>query len=217
MIPILSELGKNLLPGKVFERVAQHLKLSKIKLGFPKKVVWLVIVFCNFLIFAGYYPALSIPPVKRSQVFAQTHQQKGEVISSSFSKAPILPHPAYLSTRFSNYHPGIDLAAGLGMPIHPIIEGVVEEAGRDIFGLGNYVVLAHENNFKSKYAHMGKIYVKSGQQVTSDNTLGEVGLTGRTSGPHTHLEITRSGEYIDPQTILPEILPMPISTSISKK
>ena len=51
----------------------------------------------------------------------------------------------------------------------------------------------------------GKIYVKANQKVNSDNILGEVGLTGFTSGPHTHLEITHNGNYIDPQTILPEI------------
>ena len=174
-------------------------------------VLFSLTIFILFT-FGGYYPNFGIPPIKRSQAFAQDPQQRGGIIPASFSKPLILPHPGYLTTRFSNYHPGIDIAAGLGMPIYPILDGIVEEVGHDIFGLGNYVSLSHENGFKSKYAHMGKIYVKIGDKVTSENILGEVGLTGHTSGPHTHLEITHNGEYVDPQKLLPEISDMPLDT-----
>lgn len=157
----------------------------------------------------GYYPNFGIPPVKQSAALAQVHQQTDEVISSSFSKPLVLPHPGYLSTKFSKWHPGVDIATGLGMPIHPIIKGGVLEVGRDFFGLGNFVIIAHEKGFKSKYAHMGKIYVKRGQEVTAENILGEVGLTGNTSGPHTHLEITQNGNNVDPQALLPRLPDMP--------
>jgi len=173
--------------------------------------VWFTIIVFIFFTFAGYYPTFNIPPIKQSQVLAQVAEQKGEIISNSFSKSLILPHPGYLSTRFSNYHPGIDIAAGLGMPVHPIIDGVVEEVGHDIFGLGNYVVVLHENGFRSKYAHMGRIHVRNEDKVTSEKTLGEVGLTGHTSGPHTHLEITLNGNFIDPAKLLPELPDMPAS------
>ena len=63
---------------------------------------------------------------------------------------------------------------------------------------------------------MGKVYVKKDQKITTENILGEVGLTGRTSGPHTHLEVTRNGQFIDPQTILPEIPDMPKVEHIKK-
>lgn len=176
----------------------------------------LALIFLVFFALSGYYPALAIPPVKRSTVKAAS-EQKGEVIAKSFSKPLILPHPGYLSTRFSSYHPGIDIATGFGMPIHPVTSGEVTETGRDIFGLGNFVVVTHENGFSSKYAHMGKIYVKVGDTVTSENTLGEVGLTGRTSGPHTHVEITLDGKYVNPQALLPEIPDMPSPTIPLKK
>jgi len=214
---------QNLLSGKVLERVVLTLKLSKItpslrsgtilrykiKLEFPKKVYRLAIISLIIFEFLGYYPNLSVPPIKRSQAIAQGLEEKGEIIPASFSKPLNLPHPGYLTTRFSFFHPGIDIAAGLGMPIHPITDGVVEEVGYDIFGLGNYVVVSHENAFKSKYAHLGKIYVKAKEKVTPSNILGEVGLSGHTSGPHTHLEITHDGGYIDPQKLLPEIPDMP--------
>ena len=205
---LLSKELKNLLPKKLHKRVAQNYGISKIKLGFPRWVRSLIIIFFIFYTLLGYYPTLTFPPVKKSQVFAQS-EQKGEVIPASFSKPLSLPHPGYLSTRFSARHPGIDIAAELGMPIYPITDGVVTDVGFDIFGLGNYIVVSHEKGFASKYAHLGKIYVKKGNKVTSENILGEVGLTGHTSGPHTHLEITYNGQYVDPQKLLPELSDVP--------
>ena len=200
------------MPKGVFKRVAQYYKLPKIKLGFPvKRFRWLIVIILVILSLLGYFPAFTFPPVKKSSVHAeaQAQEQKGVVIPASFSKPLNLPHPGYLSTKFSNYHPAIDIASGLGMPIHPIIDGEVIDKGFDIFGLGNNVVIKHENGFQSKYAHMGKLYAKVGDKVTTDSIIGEVGLTGQTSGPHTHLEITHNGEFIDPQLLLPAISDMP--------
>ncbi len=104
--------------------------------------------------FLGYYPAFAIPPIKHSEVKAFYQEQKAEIIAQSFSKPLILPHPGYLSSKFFSWHPGIDIATGLGMPIHPITDGEVILVSRDFFGLGNYVVVVHQNGFESKYGHM---------------------------------------------------------------
>lgn len=184
---------------------------------FPHRFTKVVLICFILFTLLGYYPNLGIPPVKHSTVKAAYQEQSGEVIAQSFSKPVILPHPGYLTTKFSSWHPGVDIATGLGMPIHPITDGEVIEAATDLWGLGHYVVVAHEHGFKSKYAHMGRIYVKAGQKVTSDNILGEVGMTGRTSGPHTHLEITKDDKYIDPLTLLPEIPPLPVVSTINQK
>ncbi len=210
---VLKNQNTNLLPKIIFERAALNNKLSKTKLGFPHRFTTLVIIFAIAATLLGYYPALAIPPIKRSFAAANTQEQKAEIVAQSFSKPLILPHLGYLSTIFSGWHPGIDIAVGLGMPIHPIIDGEVITVSRDLFGLGNYIEIAHEKGFKSKYGHMGKIYVKVGQKVTQENILGEVGMTGHTSGPHTHLEVTLNGKYIDPQTLLPEIPGMPRPTA----
>lgn len=206
-------LDKNLLPKMVRERVALIRKLSKIKLRVPQRFTRLAIILFVIFTLSGYYPSFSIPPVRKSLVHAAYQEEKGEIISQSFSKPLVLPHPGYLSTQFSSYHPGIDIATGLGMPIHPITEGVVNETGHDFWGLGNFVVVTHQNGFKSKYGHMGRIFVKKGDRVTSENILGEVGLTGHTSGPHTHLEVTRNDNYVNPQALLPEIPNMPRPTA----
>lgn len=207
---------KNLLPRIIFDREALNHKLSKITPRFPKRFQWAIIVLFIVFTFGGYYPVLSNPPIIQHVARAQTDQQSAEVIAKSFSRPLILPHPGYLTTEFSTWHPGIDIATGLGMPIHPILDGIVLEAGFDIFGLGNYVTIEHQNGFVSKYAHMGKIFVKKGDTVTDTTLLGEVGLTGHTSGPHTHLEITLHGHYVDPQKLLPEIPNLPQTLTAKK-
>ncbi len=183
------------------------------KLGFSliKQVTTIKLALIPLLLvfLSGYYPVWAFPPVKPATVLAQESEQKQEIIASSFPQPISLPHPGYLSTKFSRWHPGIDIAAGLGMPIHPITTGVVEEVNHGFLGYGNYVIISHTGGFKSLYGHMSKIYVKEGQTVSSENILGEVGMSGQTSGPHTHLEITKDGNYIDPLTILPGIADMP--------
>lgn len=171
----------------------------------------------------GYYPTPTFPPVRKSVAHAQqpTPASRGEqsqqIIASSFSEPIILPHPGYLSTKFTSYHPGVDIASGIGMPIHPINPGVVEDVIFDFFAYGHHVIVDHQNGFKSMYAHMGRVFVKKGDKVTTASMLGEVGLTGHTSGAHTHLEITKDGQFIDPLTILPPLPDMPATTSTAVK
>jgi hypothetical protein len=116
-----------------------------------------------------------------------------------------LPHTGYVTTPFSVYHPGIDICIGLGMPIKPIAKGVVTEAGYNIWGLGLMVEIDHGNGYKSTYGHMGKIYVTKGKEVNTDDLIGEVGMTGHTTGPHTHLELAYAGKKVDPRPLLPEL------------
>ncbi|OGE43872.1 hypothetical protein A3B45_02475 [Candidatus Daviesbacteria bacterium RIFCSPLOWO2_01_FULL_39_12] len=209
---------KNLLSGKVYGRVARNHRLSKISpkvtkgfLGLSHRFSRVAIVALIIFYFGGYYPILSFPPVKSSKALAETNVQNDQIVTASFPQPVILPHVGYLSTRFSSWHPGVDIATGLGMPIHPITAGVVEQANYNLWGYGNNVVVTHPNGFKSMYAHMGKVFVSKDQTVTTETVLGEVGLTGFTSGPHTHLEVTYQGKAIDPLTILPSIPDMPAS------
>lgn len=206
----MKKQSKNLLPKIDSKRDALNWSLFNIKPRFPRWFKWLAIISLALTFtLSGYYPTIGIPPVKKARVLAANLEQTGEIVANSFSNPIVLPHPGYLSTRFSSYHPGVDIATGLGMPIHPITDGEISLVARDFFGLGNYVEVLHENGFRSKYAHMGRVFVRVGDKVTSENTLGEVGLTGRTTGPHTHLEITKEGNYVNPLTLLPEIPNMP--------
>ncbi|OGE70753.1 hypothetical protein A2617_01565 [Candidatus Daviesbacteria bacterium RIFOXYD1_FULL_41_10] len=153
----------------------------------------------------GYQPTLAIPPIKQNLARAEQFSQTQDIQTTKLEFPFALPHPGYLTTSYSSWHPGVDIAAGLGMPIKPIAPGKVIETSYGFWGLGHFVVIEHEQSFRSTYGHMGRIFVKAGDTVSAFSTLGEVGMTGRTSGPHTHLEITKNDKYVDPKTILPEI------------
>lgn len=159
--------------------------------------------------FAFYQPLFPNSPSLNNPVLAQQPQQTQTITPAQTPITMQLPHPGYLSTSFSNYHPGIDIASGLGMPVKPIAKGVVVDAGFNFWGLGLVVEVEHTAGFRSLYAHLGKIYVQKGKEVDVGDLLGEVGLTGRTSGPHTHLELSKDGAKIDPIALLPELRSYP--------
>ncbi len=162
-----------------------------------------------FLNIIGYQPTLSVPPLKRTLVYANFSQEE-EIDSQKLNKPFVLPHSGYISTYFSSWHPGIDIATPLGTPIHPINDGKVIAVIYDTIWLGHHVIIAHPGGYQSTYGHMGQIFVKVGDFVTENTILGLVGLTGNTSGPHTHLEVKKDGKYIDPETILPPLSGIPI-------
>lgn len=160
-------------------------------------------------LFLDYQPFSAFPPVKKNIVAAS--EQVQSVTAQAFPLQFQLPHPGYLSTRYSHYHPGIDLASGLGIPIKAIAYGKVVNTGFNFWGLGLTVNIEHQFGYRSLYAHLGKIYVQKDQLITPSDYIGEVGLTGHTSGPHTHLEVYKDEVTIDPLTILPQIREFPIA------
>lgn len=147
----------------------------------------------------------------RAILVAEKNQEPGGVqgeISQHFisKRSPFefqKPVEGYLSQGYSFYHRAIDIAAPLSSPVQPLGHGVVESAGRAFDGKGNVVIVDHGDGLKSLYAHMGKIYVGVGNQVTPETKLGTVGLTGRTTGPHVHLEIYDNGVMVNPASVLP--------------
>lgn len=99
-------------------------------------------------------------------------------------------------------HDGLDIAAPLGTPVRAIAGGVVRFAGR--FKDGAVVVrVEHADGSESWYGHLDpRLEVRVGDRVTAGQNLGRIGLTGRTTGPHLHLEVRVGGRPIDPETVL---------------
>lgn len=125
----------------------------------------------------------------------------------SYKRSPFefnRPVEGYISQGYNRYHRAFDLASDFGAKIKPVGSGVVEFAGRVADGKGNVVVVDHGDGLKSLYAHMAKIEVGAGNVVSSTTVLGTVGLTGRTTGPHLHLEIYDRDVAIDPRSVLPQ-------------
>ncbi len=100
------------------------------------------------------------------------------------------------------YHSGIDLGAPSGTPIAAAASGQVVLASAG-YGYGNYVVIRHDNGHETLYAHLSEIWVVQGQWVAQGATIGTVGSTGWTTGPHLHFEVRVGGAAVDPLNYLP--------------
>ena len=104
--------------------------------------------------------------------------------------------------RTWGFHHGIDLAAIKGTPVNAACDGVIVEAGNNK-GYGNTIVIMHNKKYRTRYAHLHRIYVRIGQTVTSGQCIGAVGDTGlvRKRGryaSHLHLEVYVFGKRVNP-------------------
>jgi murein DD-endopeptidase MepM/ murein hydrolase activator NlpD len=99
-------------------------------------------------------------------------------------------------------HQGIDLRAPGGTPVFPIAPGTVTKVYNDPKG-GNAVVVKHDNDSSSYYAHMGTVAVHNGDTVDYNTVIGTCGASGNAKGfPHVHLQVWRSGALIDPASVI---------------
>ncbi len=98
-------------------------------------------------------------------------------------------------------HNGIDIALPQGTPVHAMAAGVVLLAD-DFFFAGKYVMIAHGQGLISFYMHLSKIDVIQGQRVYRGDKIGELGMTGRATGPHLHWGVQWNSSRIDPALLL---------------
>jgi murein DD-endopeptidase MepM/ murein hydrolase activator NlpD len=107
-------------------------------------------------------------------------------------------HPILKRTKM---HDGLDIAKPWGTPVYPARTGKVMEAGWTE-GYGMLIVIRHSDGSTTRYGHLSKIYVKSGDMVRQGKTLiGRVGSTGLSTGPHLHFEVRdKNGKAVNPQT-----------------
>ncbi|WP_405602155.1 MULTISPECIES: peptidoglycan DD-metalloendopeptidase family protein [unclassified Pseudoalteromonas] len=127
-------------------------------------------------------------------------------ISSSFN--PRRLHPVTGKVRA---HRGIDFAARTGTPVVASGNGKVIKAGYSKYN-GNYVFISHGTQYVTKYLHLNKKLVKTGQKVKQGQKIGTVGSTGRVTGAHLHYEFLVNGVHRNPKTVkLPKSEPLPRS------
>lgn len=100
-------------------------------------------------------------------------------------------------------HPGLDIAIPIGRPVRAAGGGTVLEAGEQA-EYGTYVLVQHPEGYQTLYGHLSRLTVRPGRPVEAGDVLGLSGNTGRSSAPHLHFEVRRSGVAIDPRTILKE-------------
>lgn len=101
-------------------------------------------------------------------------------------------------TEIRKYHAGIDLAANRGTHVYASGKGKVIYAAYSYGGYGNLVKIDHGDGLVSFYGHLNKIKVSKGEIVERGKFIGEVGNTGRSTGPHLHYEIQKDGKPVNP-------------------
>ena len=138
------------------------------------------------------------------------YDKNGKSVKKALMKTPI--NGARLSSPFgmrkhpidgfNKMHRGTDFAAPMGTPIMASGDGVVKKAGW-CGGGGNCVVIRHNSTYETIYAHMSKFAsgIRSGVRVKQGQTIGFVGSTGKSTGPHLHYEVVVNGKKVNSQTL----------------
>ena len=102
------------------------------------------------------------------------------------------------------YHTGLDITAPIGTRVSATADGVVVQAGigGSFGGYGRLVILDHGNGYQTYFGHLSRVMVMPGQQVRQGDVVGEVGMTGRTTGPHLHYEVRVGAAPVNPYRFL---------------
>ena len=95
-------------------------------------------------------------------------------------------------------HLGLDFASPSGTPIYATADGIIKFAGFSANGYGNHVIINHGFGYETLYGHMVRVSAAQGQQVKRGQVIGYVGSTGKSTGPHLHYEVHKSGVQVDP-------------------
>ena len=98
-------------------------------------------------------------------------------------------------------HKGLDIKGPNGAPVKAMANGKVIFAGVR-GGYGNCVILKHGNGFQTLYGHLSKILVSVGNNIKIGQHIGNIGSTGRSTGPHLHYEVRRNGQQVNPEPFL---------------
>lgn len=116
---------------------------------------------------------------------------------------PIQGHiNSYYGSRWGSFHSGVDIAGDVGDPYVAAAAGTVISAGWD-GGYGKMILIDHGNGVMTRYAHSSQILISVGQRVAKGQTIGLVGATGNTTGPHLHFEVISNGSTLNPLSYLP--------------
>ncbi len=146
------------------------------------------------------YPEIDLEPTANFAVFVPEGMEKDYIPS-------IWPANGQISSYFGelrsggHIHKGLDIATFIGANIYAAANGKVIYAGWQ-GGYGNTIMIHHGSGITTLYGHLEKILIKYGQIISKGDTIGLVGSTGKSTGPHLHYEIRVNGKRVDPMIYL---------------
>ena len=164
---------------------------------------------------------LSFFNYKDKHGLSQYYDKNGKSAKRTIMKTPI--NGARLSSRYGNrkhpilgytkMHRGLDFAAPTGTPVFAAGDGIIEKAGWN-GSYGRYIRIRHTGTYKTAYAHLSGINknIRIGKRVLQGKTIGYVGSSGRSTGPHLHYEVLRNNKQVNPMNIK-----LPAGKNIHKK
>jgi len=129
---------------------------------------------------------MEIPPTRPTGTYINPVDAEAGKFTSDFGKRG----------RYEK-HTGVDIAARSGTSVYASDSGKVTFASWK-GNYGHYVIIEHGDGVETRYAHLRKMNVKVGEEVIQGQVIGQVGSTGRSTGPHLHFEILKDGEVVDP-------------------
>lgn len=159
----------------------------------------------DLAIYNGIQPPYSVFPQQRIKLYADPNMKK--VVAVSTPKLPMLkpvstsgwvmPARGKLLNSFAQTKKGINISGGLGDPIYATQSGHVVYAGNGLRGYGNLVLIQHDEQLLSAYAHNRKLRVKQGQKVKRGQVIAEMGNLGSRT-PMLHFEVRKAGKPVNP-------------------
>lgn len=147
-------------------------------------------------------------------------KEAGDMVSHIPAVPPILPLKGsyLLSSPFGTrqdpvyggtaQHLGQDIASHVGNPVYATGDGVVEKVDFKFTGYGNEVVIDHGFGYKTRYAHLNTVDVGVGQVLKRGDRIGDVGKSGKVTGPHLHYEVVFKGTQINPMSFMDFDMPV---------
>jgi murein DD-endopeptidase MepM/ murein hydrolase activator NlpD len=142
--------------------------------------------------------------------FGRIDEDSGNVFDTIPVLSPLV-EPFHISRRYGTAydpfsgtersHYGTDFIAEAGTPVRATASGIVQRIEKHTLW-GNKVTIKHCGSYTTIYAHLGSVNVASGKHVERGEIIGEMGLSGLTSGPHVHYEIWRNDQQVDPEKYL---------------
>jgi len=146
----------------------------------------------------------------RAQLELTTFYESGLIRPAQGRVSGVFGSQRVLNGTPRAFHAGLDIAGPVGTPVRAAADGIVALQKEGMVMTGHTVVLNHGYGLQTTYIHLSKILVKDGERVTQGEVIGEIGMTGRASGPHLHFGVSWFDVRLDPEAVL-DALPPPLN------